>query len=58
MMDFQDLTIEQAIVLFEESLSKMDDEEFFRTLGTSVEELRVKAETLHRGACEDTSTDH
>lgn len=28
--------------MFEKSLSEMDDELFFKTLGTSIEELRAK----------------
>lgn len=38
------LTIEQALALFEKGLSNMDDETFFKTLGTSIEELRAKEE--------------
>lgn len=42
MIIFHGLTIEQALALFEESLSEMDDETFFCTLGTSIGKLRFK----------------
>lgn len=40
---FQDLTMEQALALFDHGLSQLDDETFFNTLGTSVAQLRDKA---------------
>lgn len=43
-MFFQDLTFEQAVIIFENSLLSMDNDEFFKTLGTSIEELRSKEE--------------
>ena len=41
--------------MFEKSLSEMDDEAFFRTLATSIEELRVKVEAV---ACVGANMDH